>query len=350
MQPHILFQPKAHELHLLDQRLLPGREEWFICRNIADIVYALKGMVVRGAPAIGVTAAYGCCLAAAHADPNDPDWPHGLERELDVLAQARPTAVNLAWAVNLMRQTWRTYPDLPLEELRRAWIEQAMALHRQDEADNRAMGAHGAALLKDGDSVMTHCNAGALATGAYGTALGVIRAAVEAGKRIQVLANETRPFLQGARLTAYELARDGIPVTVCCDNAVGLLMAKGMVQAVVVGADRVAANGDAANKIGTYTVAVLAKRHNVPFYVVVPFSTIDFATPTGAEIPIEERTPREVTHIQDRMITPQGVPALNFAFDVTPAELITAIITEKGVFEPSRLPVDYMDAFVTQNP
>lgn len=337
MQPHILFKPEANELHLLDQRLLPGREEWFICRDMTDIIYALKDMVVRGAPAIGVTAAYGCCLAAADADPNDQDWPSGLERELEALAQARPTAVNLFWAVNLMRQTWRTRPGLALEELRRAWIEQAMALHRQDEADNRAMGAHGAALLKDGDSVMTHCNAGALATGAYGTALGVIRAAVESGKRIHVLANETRPFLQGARLTAYELSQDGIPVTVCCDNAVGLLMAKGMVQAVVVGADRVAANGDAANKIGTYTVAVLAKRHNVPFYVAAPFSTIDFATPTGADIPIEERTPREVTHIQDRMITPQGVPVLNFAFDVTPAELITAIITEKGVFEPGGL-------------
>lgn len=337
MHPHILFKPESDELHLLDQRLLPGREEWFICRNTKDIICALQEMVVRGAPAIGVTAAYGCCLAAANADADDPDWPRSLEQELSALAAARPTAVNLAWAVEQMRRTWRDKPDVPLKGLRCVWIEQALELHRQDEEDNRAMGAHGAALLEDGDTVMTHCNAGALATGGVGTALGVIRAAVEAGKRIRVLANETRPFLQGARLTAYELVQDGIPVTVCCDNAVGLLMAKGLVQAVVVGADRVAANGDAANKIGTYTVSVLARRHNVPFYVAAPFSTIDFNTATGADIPIEERTPREVTHIQDRQITPDGVPVLNFAFDVTPAELITAIITEKGVFKPGQL-------------
>lgn len=341
MHPHILFKPESDELHLLDQRLLPDREEWFICRTTEDIVYALQEMVVRGAPAIGVTAAYGCCLAASNADPDNPDWPRILERDLNILAQARPTAVNLAWAVARMRQTWQDKPGMPLKGLRCVWTEQALEMHRQDEADNRAMGTHGAALLQDDDTVMTHCNAGALATGAFGTALGVIRAAVEAGKRIRVLANETRPFLQGARLTAYELARDDIPVTVCCDNAVGLLMAKGLVQAVVVGADRVAANGDAANKIGTYTVAVLASRHNVPFYVAAPFSTIDFNTATGADIPIEERTPREVTHIQDRQITPPGVPVLNFAFDVTPAELITAIITEQGVFKPGQL----MDRF-----
>jgi len=294
-------------------------------------------MVIRGAPAIGVTAAYGCCIAAGNIDPSSPSWSADLDAQLANLARARPTAVNLTWAVALMRQTWQDHPEIGLEALRTAWLTQAVELHRRDEAVNREMGRHGAALLRDGDTVMTHCNAGALATGAYGTALGVIRAAVESGKSISVLANETRPFLQGARLTAYELARDGIPVTVCCDNAVGLLMAKGMVQAVVVGADRVAANGDAANKIGTYTVAVLAQRHGVPFYVAVPFSTIDFATPSGAEIPIEERTPREVTHIQDRQITPDGVPVLNFAFDVTPAELITGLITEKGVIKTSDL-------------
>lgn len=335
MQPHIQFKPEMDELRLLDQRLLPGREEWFVCRDMADVIYSLKEMVIRGAPAIGVTAAYGCCLAAAGADPQNPDWKRHVDEELTALANARPTAVNLSWAVNVMRKIWQKH--MSLEELRRAWTRQAIALHRQDEADNRAMGAHGAALLADGSTVMTHCNAGALATGAYGTALGVIRAAVDAGKRIQVLANETRPFLQGARLTAYELAQDKIPVTICCDNAVGLLMGRGMVQAVVVGADRVAANGDTANKIGTYTVAVLARRHGVPFYVAAPFSTIDFAASSGADIPIEERTSREVTHIQDRMITPEGVSVLNFAFDVTPAELITAIITEKGVLKPSQL-------------
>ncbi len=337
MHPHIQFKPESNELHLLDQRLLPLTEEWFVCRNMADIIIALKEMVIRGAPAIGVTAAYGCCIAAGNIDPNSPSWRADLDAQLADLARARPTAVNLTWAVALMRQTWQDHPDMGLEALRTAWLTQAVELHRRDEAVNREMGRHGAALLRDGDTVMTHCNAGALATGAYGTALGVIRAAVEAGKNISVLANETRPFLQGARLTAYELAQDDIPVTVCCDNAVGLLMAKGMVQAVIVGADRVAANGDAANKIGTYTVAVLAQRHEVPFYVAVPFSTIDFATPTGMGIPIEERTPREVTHIQDCRITPKGVPVLNFAFDVTPAELITGLITEKGVIKPSDL-------------
>lgn len=337
MHPHIQFKPEANELHLLDQRLLPLTEEWFVCRNMADIITALQEMVIRGAPAIGVTAAYGCCIAAATIDPNSPSWRADLDAQLADLARARPTAVNLTWAVALMRQTWQAHSDMKLDTLRTAWLTQAVEVHRRDEAVNREMGRHGAALLRDGDTVMTHCNAGALATGAYGTALGVIRAAVEAGKNISVLANETRPFLQGARLTAYELAQDGIPVTVCCDNAVGLLMSKGMVQAVVVGADRVAANGDAANKIGTYTVAVLAQRHGVPFYVAVPFSTIDFVTPTGMAIPIEERTPREVTHIQDRRITPKGVPVLNFAFDITPAELITGLITEKGVIRPQNL-------------
>lgn len=337
MQPHIVYKPEAGELHLLDQRLLPGREQWFVCHNVADVIHALKEMVIRGAPAIGVTAAYGCCLAATVVDPADPGWPDGLNRELETLAAARPTAVNLAWAVAQMRDVWESRPGMDPEGLRRVWANKAADLHRRDVEDNRAMGAHGAALLQDGDTVMTHCNAGALATGGYGTALGVIRAAVKSGKRIHVLANETRPFLQGARLTAYELVRDNIPVTVCCDNAVGLLMSRGKVQAVVVGADRVAANGDTANKIGTYTVAVLARLHSVPFYVAAPFSTIDLATPRGADIPIEERTPREVTHVRGRAITPRGVPVLNYAFDVTPADLITAIITEKGVFKPADL-------------
>jgi len=334
MHPHIQFTPETNELHLLDQRLLPHTEQWFVCRNMADIITALKEMVIRGAPAIGVTAAYGCRLAAAGMEPQDQSWPDQLNAEMNALAQARPTATNLVWAVGCMRQAWEAHPDASLPDLVRIWTDLAQDLHRRDEDINREMGRHGAALLQDGDTVMTHCNAGALATGAFGTALGVIRAAVESGKRISVLANETRPFLQGARLTAYELAQDGIPVTVCCDNAVGLLMTRGLVQAVVVGADRVAANGDAANKIGTYTVAVLAQRHNIPFYVAVPFSTIDFATSSGQDIPIEERPAREVTHIAGQMITPDNVPVLNLAFDVTPAELITALITEKGVIRP----------------
>ena len=267
-----------------------------------------------------------------------PYWPspgrRSLEADLERIAAARPTAVNLRWAVARMRGALRAaeaHGALALPEVVALFDREAAAIQQEDEALCRRMGRNGAQLLHDGDSVLTHCNAGALATAGYGTALGVIRAAVEEGKRISVIADETRPFLQGARLTAWELAQDGIPVTVACDNACALLMSRGMVQAVVVGADRIAANGDTANKIGTLGVAILARQFGVPFYVAAPLSTIDAATPDGTGIPIEERPAGEVTHMGGRHITPEGVPVYNFAFDVTPADFISAIITEAGV-------------------
>jgi len=332
MTDHIQLAKDGKSLLLLDQRLLPSKEEYFACTNTETTIYALQTMVVRGAPAIGVTAAYGCWLAArevAAETGGKAQWKNKLTALLGSLEAARPTAVNLRWAVCLMRDAWS--PDYDLEALTGKWLAMAKEIHRQDIAINKAMGAFGAVCIDHGDTIMTHCNAGALATAGYGTALGVIRAAHEQGKNIKVIANETRPFLQGARLTAYELARDGIPVTVACDNAAALLMKRGLVQKVVVGADRIAANGDAANKIGTFGVALLAKHFGVPFYVAAPSSTFDLATETGEGIPIEERTALEVTHVGATQITPVGVPVYNFAFDVTPAELISGIVTEKGV-------------------
>ncbi len=331
MTDHIVFSADRHALLLLDQRFLPDREEYFVCRNTADTIYALRTMVVRGAPAIGVTAAYGCHLAAREAGEAGNAWADRLEALLLELEQARPTAVNLRWAVARMRAAWRTMGEVSRDALVSAWLGAAQEMQAEDIEINKAMGRNGAEHIADGDTVMTHCNAGALATAGYGTALGVIRAAFEQGKRIKVVANETRPFLQGARLTAYELAKEGIPVTVACDNAVGHLMKQGMIQKVVVGADRIAANGDAANKIGTYTVALVAKAHGVPFYVAAPASTFDLDIATGAGIPIEDRPAREVTHVGEHRITPENVPVFNYAFDVTPAELITGIITERGV-------------------
>lgn len=337
MEDHIRFAPEDAVLYLLDQRYLPGREDMFPCGNLEQVIYALQEMVVRGAPAIGVTAAFGAVLAARdvlNEHGNKEGWEEALDLRLNALADARPTAVNLAWAVNRLRGLWRERAPLTLEALIDLWTAEALLMQAQDIAVNKRMGRHGAELLSHGDTVMTHCNAGALATAGYGTALGVIYAAHGQGKDIRVIANETRPFLQGARLTAYELARQGVPVTIACDNACALLMKKGMVNKVVVGADRIAANGDAANKIGTYGVALLAKAHNVPFYVAAPLSTIDRNMATGEGIPIEERNPLEVTHMGGTAITPQGVPVYNFAFDVTPAALINGIITERGVLLP----------------
>lgn len=333
MEHHIRYEAAENILYLLDQRLLPVREEFVPCRSTQDVIDALQVMVVRGAPAIGVTAAWGCLLALLEAGET-PGWEKRLEASLEALTAARPTAVNLAWAVRRMRELWHSAPSDP-DILLRLWRAEAAAMQREDIVCNKAMGRYGASCIKDGDTVMTHCNAGALATAGYGTALGVIRAAWEEGKKISVIANETRPFLQGARLTAYELAKDGIPVTVACDNACGLLMRRGMVQCVVVGADRIAANGDAANKIGTYAVALLAREHGIPFYVAAPLSTIDRGTATGDDITIEVRPEREVTHVGETQVTPEGVPVFNFAFDVTPAALINGIITEKGVLRPS---------------
>jgi methylthioribose-1-phosphate isomerase len=334
MEHHIRYSPEENTLYLLDQRLLPEREEEFPCRTVRDVITALQEMVVRGAPAIGVSAAYGCCLAAGEIDGSAPNWRTALAAKLEDLAQARPTAVNLRWAVERMRSVWDETPDTDLARLHSLWLEEAERIHREDVAINWQMGNNGAKLLEDGDRVMTHCNAGALATAGCGTALGVIRAAVNQGKRIEVIANETRPFLQGARLTAYELHLENIPVRVACDNAAALLMSMGLVDKVIVGADRVAANGDVANKIGTYGLAVLAREHGIPFYVAAPLSTIDLQTVTGKGIPIEERPEREVTHVGGARIVPMGVPVYNFAFDITPHALVTAIVTERGVLTP----------------
>lgn len=337
MDWHIRFDDAQGRLELLDQRFLPVREDWFYCTDTASTIYALQTMVVRGAPAIGVTAAYGCWLAAreagATAGPAEEDWRPCLDALLTDLENARPTAVNLAWAVRRMRAAWG--PEQGLDALCASWLALAKEIHDEDKRFCRRLGAVGAAVIDDGDTVMTHCNAGALATADYGTALGVIRGAWDAGKRnIRVIANETRPFLQGARLTAWELAKDGIPVKVACDNACALLMKKGLVQKVVVGADRIAANGDAANKIGTLGVAILAQHFGVPFYVAAPLSTIDPATPDGDAIPIEDRTPREVTHVGATQIVPDGVEVYNMAFDPTPAALIAGIVTEVGILRP----------------
>ena len=351
MEHHIQFNQEQNALVLLDQRYLPGREEYFSCRTVEDAIYALKEMVVRGAPAIGVSAAWGCVLAARQLREQIPGsgtaesgfdapgmvetggilWAARLEALLKALADARPTAVNLAWAVERMRGLWQEAAPLTLDALIHLWTKEAASIHAEDIAINRQIGVYGAEVIAPGDTVMTHCNAGALATAGFGTALGVVYAAQEAGKNIKVIANETRPFLQGARLTAYELHRENVPVTIACDNACALLMKRGMVQKVVVGADRIAANGDTANKIGTYGVALMAKAHNIPFYIAAPLSTIDKSIPDGSAIPIEERTPLEVTHMGGVQITPRDVPVFNYAFDVTPAELISGIITEKGI-------------------
>ncbi|SNR64206.1 methylthioribose-1-phosphate isomerase [Humidesulfovibrio mexicanus] len=332
MTEHIQFSPEKDALVLLDQRYLPTREEWFVCKTVADICEALVVMVVRGAPAIGVTAAYGCYLAAREVQASGvADWKGALSAKLEQVASARPTAVNLRWAVRLMQGEWNKRPEFSLDDLCAFWLQKAKTVHAEDIATCMAIGAAGADLIDDGDTVLTHCNAGALATAGYGTALAPIRAAVAQGKKVRVIADETRPFLQGARLTAYELHKDGIPVTVACDNACALLMQRGLVQKVIVGADRIAANGDAANKIGTFGVALIAKEFGVPFYVAAPVSTIDPETADGSLIPIEDRTPREVTHVGQTQITPDGVPVYNFAFDVTPNRLIRGIITERGV-------------------
>ncbi len=324
---------------LLDQRRLPAEETWVRCATLPEVAEAIASMVVRGAPAIGVTAAWGLAAEAARAaeTAQDPDGflehVRGAARTLEA---ARPTAVNLAWAVRrLVGVAERALADglAPVEVARRLLAE-AEAIHEEDVEANRALGRNGALLVPDGARVLTHCNAGALATAGYGTALGVIRAAVEDGKKVSVVADETRPFLQGARLTTWELMRDGIDVTLVTDNMAGWLMARGEIDLVVVGADRIARNGDVANKIGTYTVAVLARRHGIPFYVAAPLSTLDPDCPDGSAIPIEERAPEEVTTIGGTRIAPEGVAVRNPAFDVTPAELVAAIVTEKGILRP----------------
>ena len=317
---------------LLDQRLLPTREVYRVYRDYHEVVRAIKDMVVRGAPAIGVTAAMGIALAAQQQ--RDSDLQRNFERICRSFAAARPTAVNLFWAIERMRQAYARHKSRPAEIVREVLRQEAIAIHDEDILANKRMGAHGAKLIRKNAVVLTHCNAGALATAGYGTALGVIRAAHESGKRVSVIATETRPFLQGARLTAWELKKDRIPVTLITDSMAGHFMQQGKIGCVVVGTDRTAANGDVANKIGTYTMAVLAHRHGIPFYVAAPTSSIDLRCKSGRDIPIEERSPREVTHVGEVQIAPTGVRVANPAFDVTPHQLVTAIITENGVALP----------------
>src|SRR5262249_17421085 len=306
---------------MIDQRLLPTEEVYPVFKTYEEVAWAIKEMVVRGAPAIGVAAAMGVALGARDAKTEDVnEFDKAFNQICEVIGSTRPTAVNLFWAIERMRNLYAGLRNekAPLDEIRSRLIVEANQMHNEDVEANRAMGAYGADLLPDGATVLTHCNAGALATAGYGTALGVIRAAVEAGKHVAVYADETRPFLQGARLTAWELSKDGIPVTLITDNMAGHFMKRGDIDCVVVGADRIAANGDVANKIGTYSVAVLAKENDIPFYVAAPISTLDLNIQSGDQIPIEERNEREVTHVKDVRLAPGGINIANPAFDVTP--------------------------------
>jgi methylthioribose-1-phosphate isomerase len=316
---------------LIDQRLLPTQEVYRVCRDYREVARAITDMVVRGAPAIGVTAALGIALGMRQATGSPT---RAFDRITRRFAATRPTAVNLFWAIERMRDTFRNVRQRSLPEIQTALLDEALRIHRDDIAANRALGRHGAALLPSTARVLTHCNAGALATAGFGTALGIVRAAREAGKDVSVMATETRPFLQGARLTAWELRKDHIPTTLITDSMAGHFLKTAAISSVIVGADRVAANGDVANKIGTYGLAVLAKRHRVPFIVAAPTSTIDLHCRSGSDIPIETRDVAEVTRIADRHIAPGGIRVENPAFDVTPHELITAIVTERGVARP----------------
>jgi len=318
-------------LVLIDQRILPRRLEYVHCRSVGEVAAAIKAMVVRGAPAIGCAAAYGIALAAAQAASGRNPLHPALEQAHHLLLSSRPTAVNLRWALARMRACWTGSSDTDADATAARLLEEAKRIQDEDVAANQAMGCLGAELLPPRSTVLTHCNAGALATAGHGTALGVIYSAVAMGKDVRVIADETRPLLQGARLTAWELQRSGIPVTLIPDSAAGHLMSRGGIDAVIVGADRVAANGDVANKIGTYTVATLARRHGIPFYVACPLSTIDATLANGEHIPIEERGPEEVLGYGESVWAPEGIEVRNPAFDVTPAALVSALITERGI-------------------
>ncbi|MCL5058492.1 MAG: S-methyl-5-thioribose-1-phosphate isomerase [Actinobacteria bacterium] len=319
-------------LLLLDQTRLPGCAEYICCEDHGTVAEAIKRLSVRGAPAIGAAAAYGLVLGAMKLDCRDHgEFIAGVEKVAGFLSGTRPTAVNLNWALERMLDSIRSAAPARPEDLIDIMLREAEVIYREDLEGNRKMGEHGLELIPEGARILTHCNAGSLATAGYGTALGVIRAAHEAGRRVSVYADETRPLLQGARLTCWEMVQEGIPVTLITDNMAGYLMFRGMVDLVVVGSDRIASNGDVANKIGTYGVAVLAREHGVPFYVAAPFSTIDIRLGSGLEIPIEERNPDEVTHIGGVRMAPEGVGVWNPAFDVTPAGLVSAIITERGI-------------------
>lgn len=330
---------KDGTVRLLDQQALPEKLEILVCRNYREVAQAIRELRIRGAPAIGIAAAMGVALGAQSiSTAHLGTFLQALEGICQELAATRPTAINLFWALERMKRVANRAQASSVAALKARLVQEACAILDEDVAMNKAIGAHGSQLIQTGQRILTHCNAGALATGGYGTALGVVRRAWEEGKAIQVFADETRPVLQGARLTAWELQQDGIPVTVLTDNAAGALMRQGLIDLCLVGADRIAANGDVANKIGTYSVAVLAHAHGIPFYVAAPSSTIDFDVPSGCHIPIEHRPDEEVIAVnRSRRIVPDGVPVINPAFDVTPAEYITAIITEHGVCRPTEL-------------
>ncbi|MGH9350411.1 MAG: S-methyl-5-thioribose-1-phosphate isomerase [Vicinamibacterales bacterium] len=332
MLPTIEWKDEA--IVMIDQRKLPSAEVYVSCRTAAEVAKAIKTMVIRGAPAIGVAAAMGIALGMRRSRATGTkQFTTEFQKTCDLMAATRPTAVNLFWAIERMKRAFADAAQrgCSVDEIARRLEAEARRVHDEDVASCRAMGSHGAALVPQDARILTHCNAGALATAGYGTALGVIRAAAEQGKKVAVLADETRPFLQGARLTAWELVKDGIETTVITDNMAGAMMRLGHVDLVVVGADRIAANGDVANKVGTYGVAVLAREHSIPFYVAAPISTIDLETPDGSAIPIEERPDREVTHVGASRLTPDGARVRNPAFDVTPHKYVTAIITERGI-------------------
>lgn len=325
-------------VRMIDQTRLPREVTYIDCKDHVMVAEGIKKLWIRGAPAIGIAAAMGIALGAQKLKTDDfKDFMKGLDTVFGDLLSTRPTAVNIQWAVERMKKFLMEREDEPVETLKVLLIEEAKNVLREDIEINRAIGKWGAQFIKDGDTVITHCNAGSLATGGYGTATGPIRVAVEEGKKIQVIADETRPVLQGCRLTAWELMEDNIPVTLITDNTAGALLRKGEINLAIVGTDRTVSNGDVANKIGTYSLAVLCRENNVPFYVAAPLSSIDFSIPSGELIPIEERGPEEVTHIFDCHIAPEGVKVRNLAFDVTPAKYITGIITEKGVFRPGDL-------------
>jgi methylthioribose-1-phosphate isomerase len=319
-------------VRFIDQTRLPTEETYVTCTSYKEVADAIRTMIVRGAPAIGVAAAMGIALGVLQSPAKTvPELEQEFDTICDVLAGTRPTAVNLFWAIRRMRDRFEQLRSQPVEKIRQGLVAEAQRMLVEDIAANEAMGKYGAVLMPSSGGVLTHCNAGALATAGYGTALGVIRAAVESGKQIEVFADETRPFLQGSRLTAWELMKDNIPTTLIADNMAGAMMRLGKIGAVIVGADRIAANGDVANKIGTYSVAVLAKEHGIPFYVAAPISTVDLSTPDGSTIPIEQRAPSEVTHLAGKQIAPNAVRVENPAFDVTPNKYVTAIVTERGV-------------------
>ncbi len=327
-----------HGIRFIDQTKLPTEETYVTCKTHEQVADVIRTMVVRGAPAIGVAAAMGIALGVKNSKAETvADLKRDLDQICDNMSKTRPTAVNLFWAIRRMQEKFERVRIRSIAQIKQEMVEESQRMHAEDIAANQAMGRHGATLMPSEGGVLTHCNAGALATAGYGTALGVIRAAVKQGKKIHVYADETRPFLQGSRLTAWELMKDGIPTTVISDNMAGSMMKQGKIGAIVVGADRIAANGDVANKIGTYTVAILAKEHSIPFYVAAPISTIDFACPDGSQIPIEQRNVKEVTHIAGKQMTPDGVSIENPAFDVTPAKYVTAIVTERGI---ARAPYD----------